>query len=133
VLIDEDSPKAGVYNSGKKTMGIILKRLKLLETNLKQKFTNNWISVRKAFLDLDYDQDGYVIAEDIMRFFGASNRDIDFNDLLKLFIEKDSKKQGRLSYADFSNWMGAAIHQTEGFYFRHDCIKNPQFEENQER
>ena len=26
--------------------------------------------------------------------------------------------------------MGCVIHQTEGFYFRHDSIKNPPFEEN---
>lgn len=26
--------------------------------------------------------------------------------------------------------MGVAIHQSEGFYFRHDSIKNPPYEEN---
>ena len=39
-------------------------------------------------------------------------------------------KKGSLSYADFSKWLGGAIHQPEGFYFRHDSIKNPPFEEN---
>jgi len=26
---------------------------------------------------------------------------------------------------DFSKWLGNAIHMSEGFYFRHDSIKNP--------
>jgi len=43
-------------------------------------------------------------------------------------IDKDHKKQGRLGYMDFSKWLGNAIHMSEGFYFRHDSIKNPQYE-----
>jgi Ca2+-binding EF-hand superfamily protein len=34
-----------------------------------------------------------------------------------------------LSYADFSRWIGATINQSEGFYFRHDSIKNPVFDQ----
>ena len=48
-------------------------------------------------------------------------------------MEKDSTKRGKLGYSDFSKWVGNSIHQSEGFYFRHDSIKNPQFENNQER
>ena len=36
---------------------------------------------------------------------------------------------------DFSKWLGNAIHMSEGFYFRHDSIKNPQYDrflENQD-
>jgi hypothetical protein len=44
-------------------------------------------------------------------------------------IEKDSKKQGTLGYADFSKWVGNSIHQSEGFYFRHDSVKNPHYED----
>lgn len=48
------------------------------------KFANNWVSVRKAFLDLDTDYDGFVTVEDLIRFFGSENKEIDFNDLKKL-------------------------------------------------
>ena len=51
----------------------------------------------------------------------------------KLVIDKDSKKLGKIGYSDFSKWVGNSIHQSEGFYFRHDSIKNPQFEKNLER
>ena len=44
--------------------------------------------------------------------------------------EKDSKSKGTLNYTDFSEWLGQAIHWSEGFYFRHDSIKNPAFEKN---
>ena len=47
----------------------------------------------------------------------------------KLIIDKDSSGKGRLGYADFSKWVGNSIHQSEGFYFRHDSIKNPQYEQ----
>jgi len=114
---------------------------------LKIKFSNNWDSVRKAFLGLDTDYDGYITVEDLLRNFGSSSNfgnggggntqsgepetisGFNFNDLKKLLIEKDSTRQGRLGYADFSKWVGNSIHQSEGFYFRHDSIKNPHYEQ----
>ena len=99
---------------------------------IKDKFANNWVSVRKAFLDLDTDYDGYVTVEDILRYFSneGGKQAFDFKDLKKLIVDKDSKRQGKISYADFSKWMGGVIHQSEGFYFRHDSMKNPQYEKN---
>ena len=49
------------------------------------------MSVRKAFLDLDFDKDGFVNGEDIVRYFGTSIKEIDVNDLNKLIKKKDSK------------------------------------------
>ena len=49
---------------------LIVQRLKKLEKQLKEKFSNNWDSVRKAFLGLDTDYDGYITVEDILRNFG---------------------------------------------------------------
>ena len=92
---------------------------------LKDKFQNNWVSVRKAFLDLDTDYDGFITVEDILRFCGGVSKEFDFNDIRKLIQDKDNKRQGKISYADFSKWMGGVIHQSEGFYFRHDSMKNP--------
>mmetsp|Transcript_2118 Transcript_2118/g.2000 ORF Transcript_2118/g.2000 Transcript_2118/m.2000 type:complete len:242 (+) Transcript_2118:694-1419(+) len=109
---------------------MILSRLKNIEKLLKVRFSNNWDSVRKAFLGLDTDYDGYITVEDILRYFGQDNKEFSFNDLKKLIMEKDSSKLGRLGYSDFSKWVGNSIHQSEGFYFRHDSIKNPQFEQN---
>jgi Ca2+-binding EF-hand superfamily protein len=71
---------------------------------LKEKFSNNWDSVRKAFLGLDTDYDGFITVEDILRNFGGgqsngaakntnetnSSGSFNFNDLKKLMIEKDS-------------------------------------------
>jgi Ca2+-binding EF-hand superfamily protein len=68
------------------------------------------VSVRKAFLDLDTDYDGFVTVEDIMRFFSADNKEFEFNDLKKLIVDKDSKREGKISYSDFSKWMGGVIH-----------------------
>jgi hypothetical protein len=40
---------------------------------LKEKFSNNWDSVRKAFLGLDTDYDGFITVEDILRNFGVQS------------------------------------------------------------
>jgi hypothetical protein len=52
---------------------IIQERLIILEKRLKEKFSNNWDSVRKAFLGLDTDYDGYITVEDILRNFGQGS------------------------------------------------------------
>ena len=83
--------------------------------------------MRKAFLALDTDFDGYITVEDLMRWLG-SNDNVNYNDLKKLIMDKDPQKSGRLGYSEFSKWLGGTIHQTAGFYFRHDSQKNPQFE-----
>jgi len=100
-----------------------------LETKLKIKFSNCFESVRKAFLGLDGDYDGYVTVEDILKYFG-NDTDLNFIDLKKLMMDKDHLKRGKLNYSDFSRWLGSAIHMSEGFLFRHDSVKNPMYERN---
>ena len=68
---------------------------------LKVKFSNCFESVRKAFLALDQDYDGFITVEDILKYF-ANEQDLNYNDLLKLLYDKDSSKTGRLNYSDFS-------------------------------
>ncbi len=87
----------------------IQQRLHNLEELIKVKFANNWTSVRKAFLDLDSDYDGFVTVEDILRYFGSEDKELDFKDLTKLIVDKDQKRQGRINYTDFSKWMGGEI------------------------
>ena len=86
--------------------------------------------MRKAFLSLDTDYDGFITVENVLKYFG-NDRDFNFLDLQKLFKEKDSKGEGKINYQDFSKWLGRTIHMAEGFMFRHDSIKNPDQEQNQ--
>ena len=62
--------------------------------------------------------------EDILKYFG-NEKDLNYKDLCKLIHSKDSEKSGRLNYMMFSKWLGNSIHMAEGFYFRHDSVKNP--------
>ena len=66
-------------------------RLNKLETKLRTKFSNAYHSVRKAFLGLDADYDGFITTEDLLRYFG-NDTTINYTDLKKLMIDKDSKK-----------------------------------------
>ena len=100
-----------------------------LEEKLKEKFSNCFESVRKAFLLLDQDYDGYITVEDILKYLGNES-ELNYNDLIKLMKDKDTKGIGTINYSDFSKWLGSAIHMSEGFFFRHDSIKNPHYELN---
>ena len=74
----------GVSGPQKATENRILK----LEKHLKLKFKNCFQKVRKAFLALDSDYDGFVTVEDMLRFFG-NDPNIDYDDLKKLITDKD--------------------------------------------
>lgn len=59
---------------------------------LKERLSNNWVSVRKAFLDLDVDYDGYIEAEEFAKLIGGTSDSsrFDFN-LLKMLIKMRNK------------------------------------------
>ena len=63
----------------------IANKLKEMEKVIFEKLSNNWVSVRKAFLDIDSDYDGFITAEDFAKLIGGSsgNSKLDFN-ILKL-------------------------------------------------
>lgn len=100
-----------------------------MEAKIKQKFSNCFHSVRKAFLSLDIDHNGFITVEEFLKFFG-NDKDINYADLKKIITDKDSSHQGKLGFTDFSKWLGSSIHMSEGFYFRHDSSKNPIYEMN---
>ena len=81
---------------------------------------------------IDSEHNGYITVEDMLKYFGNES-DINYGDLKKIIYDKDSTKRGRLVFTDFSKWLGSAIHMSEGFYFRHDSIKNPLYEMNREK
>lgn len=56
---------------------------------IKIKFSGLWVSVRKAFLDLDSNKDGLVEVSDFLRYFGDHD-DIDPVDMKKLIQDKSS-------------------------------------------
>ena len=70
------------------------KRIEKLDNLIKRKFQEILVSVRKAFLDLDLDRDGYIEPVDIIRYFGDDDP-IDIVDLNKLMQEKirDNNKE----------------------------------------
>ena len=70
---------------------LVEKRVHKLEIKLKEKFSNCFESVRKAFLALDTDFDGFVTVEDILKHF-ATDPDLNYNELKKLMNDKDAKK-----------------------------------------
>lgn len=109
-------------NDEKHSNEVITNRLKIIEDQIRKRFANNWTSVRKAFLDVDTDHDGLISTEDIAKLCGGN---IDFKDLEVLIKNRDIKREGYLNFKDFCKWMGTTIEPCEGFYFRHDSIKNP--------
>ena len=103
---------------------IVQDRINKIEKVLRLKLSDSYDSVRKAFLSLDSNHDGFITIEDFLRNFG-DEKDVNYLDLKKLIESKDQLNKGKISYEDFSAWVGGSIHMSEGFYFRHDSVKNP--------
>ena len=121
---DEDrQAKERMDENGPEQSKIIQSRIVKIEKALRQKMGDTYESVRKAFLALDSDHDGFITIEDFLRSFG--DKDFSYTDLKKLIESKDDLKKGKISYENFSAWVGGSIHMSEGFYFRHDSVKNP--------
>jgi len=80
---------------------ILVSRMLKIEKLLKEKFSNNWVSIRKAFLNLDTDYDGFITAEDIARQFGKDDQKLDFRDLRTLVLNRDSQRKGKINFKDF--------------------------------
>ena len=105
-----------------------------IEESLKKKLSVNWNHVRKAFLDIDMDQDGYITAEDLAKLVKSANvistatgeaQPVNFT-MIELLIKLRCKQEHtRISYNKFCSWLGQAVEPIEAFYFRHDSNKNP--------
>ena len=80
-----------------------------MEEKLRKKFSNCFHSVRKAFLALDSDHDGYIVAEDILKFFG-NDGDMNYQDIHKIIADKASTVKNKLGFSDFAKWLGCSIH-----------------------
>jgi Ca2+-binding EF-hand superfamily protein len=72
----------------------VAEKVKALELELKKKLARNFNSVRKAFLELDEKHIGYITAEEIAKFLGASQQSkFDFT-LLEILIKMRTLNMG---------------------------------------
>lgn len=58
-------------------------RIKKLDSFIRSKVSEKWVSVRQAFLDLDLDHDGFIEAKDVLNVLGETK--IEYFLLKKLF------------------------------------------------
>jgi hypothetical protein len=63
--------KLGIGGGGQRQQKVA-EMVKKLELDLKKKIGNNFNSVRKAWLEIDEKHVGYITAEEIAKFLGAS-------------------------------------------------------------
>ena len=84
-------------------------------------------SLRKAFLALDEDYDGFVSLADLMKMYGEG-ADLVYKDLRILIRERDQNKIGRLNYNDFSRWFSKGMNNPDSPFFGHDSNRDPAFE-----
>lgn len=109
----------------------VAEQVKKLDVALKAKVSTDFTSVRRAFLAIDDNHRGYITAETLAKYLGATKqKNFDFT-LLEILIKLNTKGlKTRVNYNDFVSWLGNSIEPTETFFFRHDSKKNPQFEVN---
>ena len=72
-------------------------RINKMEKTIRDKFQSKYESVRKAFLSLDQDHDGFVTVDEFWKVFGELS-DINYNDLKKLVQERDRSGKGKIDY-----------------------------------
>lgn len=104
-----------------------------MEKVLMDRLNKSYENVRKAFLDLDRDQDGFIDSEDLAQYMknaisageAGHNKGLNYT-LLELMIKLRCKvSDTRINYTQFCTWLGTSIEPVEAFYFRHDSLKNP--------
>jgi len=132
--VDTSSYGGSSLLSGSLRSQKVAEQVKKLDAALKAKLAVDFNSVRKAFLAIDDNHGGFITAETLAKYLGASKqKNFDFT-LLEILIKLNTKgRKTRINYTDFVSWLGGSIEPTETFYFRHDSKKNPQFEVNLQR
>ena len=64
---------------------------------------------------------------------GNKGSDVDYT-LLEILVKlKTTGHKSFINYHDFCTWLGPFVEPPEGYYFRHDSKKNPQFETNMQK
>lgn len=71
-----------------KTNQDVIDRISKVEKKLRDRFSQRFDSVKRAFLFMDADHDGYITIEDFLRNF--SDIDVSYEDMAKLVKERDS-------------------------------------------
>jgi hypothetical protein len=71
--IDGEVTSIGGYSllSGSLKSQKVAEQVKKLDVEIKKRLSNNFNSVRKAFLELDEQHNGYLTAEELAKFIGA--------------------------------------------------------------
>ena len=106
-------------------------KLEIIEKQLQKKLQLNYSNVKKCFLELDTDQDGFIDAEDLARFLKNSvGTALDYTMLEYLIKVRCKQNTTQINYTKFCAWLGPSIEPIEAFYFRHDSNKNPQYDLN---
>ena len=120
------SPSANQLNS--KSMNelntVVSDKLKHIEKILKTKIASNWNQVRRAFLDIDSDYDGYITSMDLFEICGGA---FDVEEIKLLMKYRGADKDYKIDFKKFSSWLGATLTPYEGFFFRHDSLNNPEY------
>ena len=113
------------------------KKLTEIEMELKKKIHINFNNVRKAFLELDENSDGWIEGEDLAKYLknitlGDAEK-LDYSQLELLIKLRCNQTSTRINYNSFCAWLGDAIEPVEAFYFRHDSHRNPQYDLNMKK
>ena len=103
---------------------VVMARLKRIENVIKTKISSNWNQVRKAFLDIDSDYDGFITAQDLTELCGGA---FEIEELRMLMKCRGFDKTYQINFKQFCSWLGSALAPCEGFFFRHDSLVNPEY------
>lgn len=91
-----------------------------LEQTIIDKIKFQWKTIRKAFIDLNKQKNGYINPEELRFYFKHWGLQLKEEQFQQIFDKFDYDKDGKISYKDFHKTIGSEIHPGEILYFRQD-------------
>jgi Ca2+-binding EF-hand superfamily protein len=89
---------------------IVQKKLAIIENELMKKLQMNFNNVRKAFLELDTDNDGWIEGEDMAKYLKnitlGDDTKLDYSQLELLIKMRCNQTSTRINYNSFCQWLG---------------------------
>jgi Ca2+-binding EF-hand superfamily protein len=91
-----------------------------LEQAIIDKIKFQWKTIRKAFIDLNKEKTGAILAEELRFYFLQWGFNLTDHQFKQIFDKFDCDGDGKISYKDFHMSVGSEIHPGETLYFRQD-------------
>ncbi|CAB4032003.1 EF-hand calcium-binding domain-containing 6-like [Paramuricea clavata] len=91
----------GIMNQRESELSDTDKELSSLTAKLKEKLSDDWMTLRRAFKKLDKRNDGYLDLSEFRSVLQLCNTVLNEDEVLELLTQLDDRMEGKINYRDF--------------------------------